>query len=212
MNGISLNGLQACPPAVTRLFLVRHGEVEGHGEPRYNGQQDVPLTEKGRQQYGQLVKRLRDRPVRAVYSSDLSRCVEGAEMLAAAYGLQPVALRQFREIHAGAWEGRPWRELQERYPRQWQARLDDVVHYRIPGGENLLEALVRVRHALGELLMCHRGEEVVLVSHGGINRLLLLDALGASLERVFSLSQFYACLNIIDYRSLHSATVHLCNG
>lgn len=212
MNATSLNGLQVCPPAATRIFLLRHGEVTGHGEPRYNGQQDVPLTERGRQQYRQLVGRLRDRPVRAVYSSDLSRCAEGAAMLAETYGLQPVTLRQLREIHAGAWEGRPWRELQERYPRQWQARLDDIIHYRIPGGETLLEALNRARTALEELLFRHRGQEVVLVSHGGINRLLLLDALGASLERVFSLSQFYGCLNIVDYRSLNSATVHLCNG
>lgn len=216
MTGIakvgSLNALQACRPEETRLFLLRHGEVEGHGEPRYNGQQDVALTPRGRSHYQQLVERLRSRPIQAVYSSDLARCFEGAEMLAAAHGLVPTALQGLRELHAGEWEGRPWSELQARYPKQWQARLDDIVHYRIPGGENLLDLRKRTRSAVAEIIARHSGQEVVVVAHGGVNRVLLLDALGAPLERVFSLSQFYGCLNILDYGASGRVTVQLING
>ncbi|OEU63739.1 MAG: alpha-ribazole phosphatase [Desulfuromonadales bacterium C00003094] len=208
----SLNALQACRPEETRIFLLRHGEVEGHGEPRYNGQQDVALTPRGRGHYRQLVERLQPRPIQAVYSSDLVRCFEGAEMLAAAHGLVPVAMQELRELHAGEWEGRPWSELQAHYPTQWQARLDDIVHYRIPGGENLLDLRQRARSAVAEIIGRHRGQEVVVVAHGGINRILLLDALDAPLERILSLSQFYGCVNILDYGACGRVTVQLLNG
>lgn len=208
----SLNALQACRPEETRLFLLRHGEVEGHGEPRYNGQQDVALTPRGRNHYRQLVERLQSRSIQAVYSSDLSRCFEGAEMLAAAHGLVPIALQGLRELHAGEWEGQPWSELQARYPKEWQARLDDLVHYRIPGGENLLDLRQRARSAVAEIIARHAGQEVIVVAHGGINRILLLDALDAPLEKVLSLSQFYGCMNILDYGGSGRVTVQLING
>lgn len=208
----SLNVLQACRPEETRLFLLRHGEVEGHGEPRYNGQQDVDLTPRGRDHYRQLVERLQSRPIQAVYSSDLSRCFEGAEMLAAAHGLEPVPVPELRELHAGEWEGRPWSELQARYPKEWQARLDDLVHYRIPGGENLLDLRQRARSAIAEIVARHKGQEVIVVAHGGINRVVLLDALDAPLEKVLFLSQFYGCMNILDYGANGRVTVQLLNG
>ncbi|MEZ4483115.1 MAG: histidine phosphatase family protein [Syntrophotaleaceae bacterium] len=191
---------------------MRHGEVEGHGQPRYNGQLDVPLTPRGLQHYQQLRERLCRRPIAAVYSSDLARCLDGAHMLAAAYGLKPEAMIRLRELHAGDWEGHPWSELQARYPRQWQERLDDIVHYRIPGGENLLDLRDRARTAIAKIIARHPGQEVIVVAHGGINRIILLDALGAPLDRVFSLSQFYGCLNILDCRSDGRVTVQLING
>lgn len=208
----SLNALQACRPEETRVFLLRHGQVEGHDEPRYNGQQDVALTSCGLLQYQQLTERLQDRPIRAVYSSDLARCFKGAQLLAAAHDLVPIALPDLRELHAGEWAGRPWSELKASYPRQWQERLEDILHYRIPGGENLLDVRERARTAIAEILRRHPGQEVIVVAHGGVNRVLLLDALGAPLEKVFSLSQFYGCLNILDYQSSDRVTVQVING
>ncbi|MBE0598613.1 MAG: histidine phosphatase family protein, partial [Desulfuromonadales bacterium] len=67
----------------TRLFLMRHGQVQGHQEKRYNGQGEVPLTPLGRRQFEQLTERLRHHRLAAVYSSDLSRCQDGARLLAA---------------------------------------------------------------------------------------------------------------------------------
>ena len=65
----------------TRIYLIRHGEIAGSGEFRYNGQTDVPLTPKGLDQYRLLAKRLKDTPVSACYTSDLSRCAQGAEII-----------------------------------------------------------------------------------------------------------------------------------
>ncbi|WP_305041345.1 alpha-ribazole phosphatase [Geoalkalibacter sp.] len=196
----------------TRVYLMRHGQVEGFGNKRYNGQADVALTPLGRSQSEQLAARLAERPLAAVYSSDLSRCAYAARCIATARGLEPVLLPEVRELHIGAWEGRTWQELQDLYPDQWQARLSDLVNYRVPGGESLAEMAKRVRPALHALVARHRGEEIVLVGHGGVNRVILLDAIGAPLKQMFAIEQDYACLNLIDYFADGNAVVRLLNG
>lgn len=198
--------------AHTRLYLIRHGQVEGFGHKRYNGQADVALTPLGRSQSEQLAERLAERPLAAVYGSDLSRCAYATHCLAAAHGLQPMLLPEVRELHIGEWEGRTWQELQDSYPQEWQARLQDLVNYRVPGGESLAEMAQRVRPALSRIVERHRGEEVVLVGHGGVNRVILLDAIGAPLKRMFAIEQDYGCLNIIDYFADGNAVVKLLNG
>ncbi len=196
----------------TRLFLIRHGQVEGFEAKRYNGQKNVALTAHGRQQLELIAERLNGVPLDAVWSSDLDRCRYGAGCLAAPRGLQVVYRAGLREVHAGEWEGLTWEELQSRYPSEWQARLDDIVHYRIPGGESFHDTAQRVRPELMRLLAAHPGENVALVAHGGVNRILLLDAIGAPLDRVFSLEQDYACLNVIDYFADGYRTVRLLNA
>jgi len=196
----------------TRLFLIRHGQVEGFEDKRYNGQKNVPLTAHGRQQLDTVAARLAGVPLDAVWSSDLDRCRYGAERLAASRGLQVVFREGLRELHAGDWEGLSWDELRRLYPVEWQARLDDIVHYRIPGGDSFLDTARRVRVELAGLLAAHPRENVALVAHGGVNRIILLDALGAPLVRVFSLEQDYACLNVIDYFADGYRTVRLVNA
>lgn len=196
----------------TRIYLVRHGQVAGHEEKRYNGQADVSLTAEGQAQFGLLQLRLKNKSLAAVYSSDLSRCLEGARLLAAPHSLEPAPEAALRELHIGDWEGRTWQELQAAYPKEWQARLDDIVGYRVPGGESLGEMAARVRAAVAGIVARHRGEELLLVGHGGVNRVILLDAVGAPLERLFHIEQDYGCLNIIDYYDDGNGVVQLLNG
>jgi len=196
----------------TRIYLVRHGQVVGHEEKRYNGQGDVPLTPQGQAQFGMLQMRISGKPIKAVYSSDLSRCLEGARTLAAPFGLEPRARADLRELHIGDWEGRTWNELQAAYPQQWQARLEDIVNYRVPGGESLRDLAERLRPAIQEIVAAHPGEEVVVVGHGGVNRVILLDAIGAPLERLFNIDQDYGCLNTIDYFTDGIQVVRQLNG
>jgi alpha-ribazole phosphatase len=196
----------------TRVYLVRHGQVEGGEVKRYNGQADVRLTPVGRSQFERLQARLADKRIAAVYSSDLSRCLVGAAILARPHGLEPVAMRALRELDIGHWQGKTWTELKQRYPEEWRCRLDDVVHYRVPGGENLLDLRNRVCPVLDGLLLRHSGEEIVMVAHGGVNRIVLLEALGAPLAGLFRLEQDFGCLNIIDYRQGKGPTVLLMNG
>ncbi len=198
--------------ARTRIYLIRHGEVMGHETPSYNGHADVALTERGVTQYHELKERLADKGITACYSSDLSRCAVGARIIAGHLGIEPVLKSELREMNIGIWEGMTWREIVERYPEEWQARLDDLVNYRVPGGENLLDLAARGVPALRQIVAGHRGESVLVVAHGGMNRVLLLDAIGAPLSSLFNIEQRYACVNLVDYYEDGRAVVNLLNG
>jgi alpha-ribazole phosphatase len=196
----------------TRIYLVRHGEIAGNEVFRYNGQADVPLTPSGLGQYRLLAERLRDRRVSACYSSDLDRCARGADILCAKSGIKPVLRKELREISFGTWEGMTWTELEEKYPKEWRARLADLVNYRVPGGESLLDLSNRVMPLITEIANRYTGEEVLVVAHGGVNRVILLNAVGAPLSSMFRIEQDYGCLNIIDYYADGNQVVKLLNG
>lgn len=196
----------------TRIYLIRHGEVEGAGTPRYNGHADVGLTEHGISQYHGLRNRLSGLKITACYSSDLSRCVTGARIICEQFGIEPCLKRELRELNIGIWEGMTWAEIIDNYPNEWNARLADLVNYRVPEGENLLDLAGRALPAVREIVARHRGEEVLIVGHGGMNRTVLLDAIGAPLSSLFNIEQSYACLNIIDYYEDGKMTVSLLNG
>ena len=65
---------------------------------------------------------------------------------------------------------------------------------------------------IGRILQRHPHGDVALVAHGGVNRIVLLDAIGAALEQAFSIEQDYGCLNIVDYLGDGRSVVKLLNG
>jgi alpha-ribazole phosphatase len=196
----------------TRIHLVRHGQVEGHDQKRYNGQTDVTLTDLGVEQYHRLKERLADTPLSACYTSDLSRCVTGADIICRQFDIEPVRRSELRELNIGAWEGLVWQEIQSKWPEEWRARLADLVNYRVPQGENLLDVEHRVMPVINEIVERHKEQEVLVVGHGGVNRIVLLNAIGAPLAGMFNIEQNYGCYNIIDYYADGRATVKLLNG
>ncbi len=196
----------------TRIHLLRHGQVQGFEEKRYNGQGNVALTAQGEQQSFALAERLRTYPLAAVYSSDLSRCLFAAQKIAVSHQLEVQVVPALRELNIGHWEGLTWQQLERDYPELWQARLADIVHVAPPAGESLLQLAQRIRPAFRQIVAAHGGEEVAVVAHGGVNRVLLLDAIGAPLASLFSIEQSYACHNIIDYYGDEVSVVHKLNG
>ena len=81
----------------TRIHLIRHGEVEN--AHRYNGHRDVGLTPRGIEQYHQLKTRLDPDRITACYTSDLTRTIRGGEILGSYLGVEPVRLRELRELN-----------------------------------------------------------------------------------------------------------------
>lgn len=196
----------------TRIHLLRHGQVVGFDKPRYNGQADVLLTEIGIEQYALLKDRLADIPLTACYTSDLTRCVTGADLICNSREIQQIKQKELRELNIGIWEGLTWNEITERWPEQWSSRLADLVNYRVPNGENLLDVQARVMPVIWEIVERHRGQDVLVVGHGGVNRIILLNAIGAPLKGMFNIEQSYGCYNVIDYYGDGRQTVKLLNG
>jgi alpha-ribazole phosphatase len=192
------------------LFLARHGQTLAEGS--FYGHDDVALSPTGRAQMERLAVHLERHVLAAVYSSDLRRAREGAELIAARRGLPVQADPRLREMHLGCLEGLDHAAARARHPELAAREYASMVEYRMPGGgESLVDVWQRVASALAELKARHGGERVALVAHNSVNRLVLGDALGLPIGAVFSFAQDYGCLNVIDYRRGHPV-VRLLNS
>lgn len=198
--------------SATRFYLIRHGQVVNHHEFRYNGHFDVDITEVGVDQMDRLADFLSAEPIKAIYSSDLQRARKGAEIIGRALGLKPEKVSAFRELHLGRWEGLTRAEAAEKYPDEADFRFQDLATGKIKEGESLVELGARVLPALDELAERHRGEAVCIVAHGGVNRVILSDAMGLPIENFFRIEQDYGCLNLVDYFDDGVKVVKLLNG
>ncbi len=197
---------------VTRVYLMRHGEVENGGEKRYNGHIDVDITPAGAEQMRSLARKLQGNPVAAVYSSDLIRSVKGAKIISESLGLAFTPLRELRERSVGAWEGLTVEEIKTRFPEDYAAWRADLLNYRPPGGECLLDVRDRILPVYRRLVAAHPREEVAMLLHGGVNRIILAEALGMPLANLFGIAQSFGALNIIDHHEDGITVVNLLNG
>ena len=163
--------------AATTLVLVRHGETDWNRDGRIQGQTDVPLNDRGREQARQLAEELVGSEFDAVYASDLARARETAEIVAARTGLPVILDADLRELDFGAWEGLTAVEIRARWPgafEQWATVGLD----RYDGGESHDQLAARVLAAARRLAATHQGEQILLVAHGGPLRALLMEAKG----------------------------------
>jgi broad specificity phosphatase PhoE len=181
------------------LILVRHGETPWNREPRFQGGQDIPLSAEGRRQAEKVAQALAGQPVAAVYTSPLGRARETAEIVAKPHRLSVQADEAFREISFGAWEGSTPDEVLARFPEDYRAWRTEPDVVRFPGGEELATAAARVRAGVARLGDRHPVETVVVVSHGVVIRLVVLEALGLSPGRLRAVHASLGGITEIDY-------------
>ena len=146
---------------MTTILLARHGETDWNREGRWQGWADPPLNETGRAQARTLATQLRETEFDAVYSSDLRRAYETAEIVAEPHGSAVIADAGLREIDVGSWSGLTHAELEVQFPNGDR-----------PDGETREEHAARVLAAVERIARAHPGERILLVTHGGTMRAL----------------------------------------
>jgi alpha-ribazole phosphatase len=196
----------------TKVYLMRHGEVANDGEKRYNGHIDIDITQKGVEQMHRLAELLEGKSIAAVYSSDLIRSKKGAEIISRRVGMSSTPLRELRERSVGAWEGLTAEEIKTRFPDQYSAWRKDLLNYRPPNGECIIDVSLRILPVFKRLIASHQGKEIAMLLHGGVNRVILADALGLDLMNLFRIDQAFGALNIIEYHDDGMPVVKLLNG
>ena len=182
----------------TTIYLVRHGSVVGAETRRFIGHLDVPLSPRGEAEAAALARRLAGVTLSAAYSSDLSRTRRTAELLVAPHGLQAVARPELREFSMGRWEGLTAEEIRALDPPAFAAWMADVGRFQFPEGESLADVEARAWPAFEAIAERHEGASVLVVAHGGPNRIVLCRALGVPPARILSLGQDYAALSVIE--------------
>lgn len=165
-----------------RLDLLRHGETELGGGLR--GSLDDALTEKGWAQMRVAV--VEQGPWDRLVSSPLQRCARFAEELGAQLGL-PVQLdKDLQELHFGTWEGQSAVALMETDAEALGLFWADPYSFTPPQGEPVVDFSTRVLAAVERLQAAYAGERVLLISHGGVMRLLLAQARGLPREQLLN--------------------------
>ncbi len=191
---------------------MRHGQVKGYDSFPIYGHTDVELTQVGVLQMEHAAMKLKLCRVTAIYSSDLKRAATGARLIGCHHDVPINMEKDLREMYFGEWEGLTLAHLREQFPDELANRQSNLLHYRAPGdAESLSEFAGRVTKCFDKLLKDNPGGDIVIVAHGGTNRVILALALGMEIKEMFRLHQDYGCLNIIDYFP-ESALVRLING
>ncbi len=161
----------------------------------------------------------------AVYCSNLSRAEKSAEIIAGPHGLQPQVIPDLRERHFGVWEGMTLNEIKEQYPSEFDAWASDPLKYSPVKGENTSEVCDRVIRALDGIVGKHtagsgekkasdnqgHGDNIAIVAHGGVNRIILCHLMGIPQENMFRIEQDYAAINIIEFWERYPV-IKLLNG
>jgi broad specificity phosphatase PhoE len=163
---------------MTTFYLIRHGETDWNVSGRWQGHTDVPLNEIGRMQARRLADRLRAEGVYfdAIYSSDLERAWETAQIVAAVLECPARPLAALREIDVGAWGGLTHSEVAARMPELIERLESGEDVPRGGDGERFADLYRRVVGALEQLADTYPAGRLALVSHGGPVRALLLHA------------------------------------
>ena len=162
----------------TTVILCRHGESEGNRDARFGGHSPTPLTALGRTQARATARRLAQTGIDAVFSSDLSRAQETAEIIGGVLGLPLEVTPHLRERSVGIFTGLRFEEAQERFPSEYQALLRREPDSAPPEGESYLQCRERAARFLHDVLARHAGQRVLLVSHHLTLYQLVLHILG----------------------------------
>jgi len=165
---------------VRRILLARHGQTAWNALGKLQGHTDIELDPTGRDQARTLATSLRDAGVTRVWSSDLARARETAAIVATQLGLQPPEVDpELRERRFGVFEGLTRDECAANHPDAWRDWVAQTSHP--PGGEPRADAIARMQRAL--LRVIADGTSLV-VSHGGVMRLWLMELLGKPIPLV----------------------------
>ncbi len=155
------------PTRSALLTLVRHGQTRANLEGVWHGSTNTPLTDHGRSQAQAAAAWIEAHhsPIVKVYASPLDRARHTAEAIALPHGLSPEIEPDLREYDLGEWEGETYAHLHRERNLFENMRLDP--NYRPHGGEAPEQVGHRLAAALRRIADRHRGERVVVVSHGG---------------------------------------------
>ena len=193
------------------LYIVRHGETEWNAEGKMQGQTDIALSDKGRDQARAVAHRLRDCTFDAAYSSDLRRTRETAEVILGDSRASLQAIPLLREYRKGVFEGLTVHERARQLPDEHRASLvNDLDFAPSGGGESTRECNARLAKFAEILLERHMDDRVLVVGHGGSLRCLLVALMDLPLEANWKFVMHNCALSVV-YTYPDNAVLHLYN-
>jgi broad specificity phosphatase PhoE len=180
-----------------KIYLVRHGQTSWNQNQRLQGLRDIPLNRTGIRQSQRLAQWYRNAGVRRIVSSPLLRARRTAQILAERTGRTPLTDDRLREIDHGPWTGLRLETIEDRFPDEFATWSFFPEKLRMSNGESLIVVYRRCTRALLDLIKENPNEDVLVVSHGVVNALLLCAAMGVSLSRMREYSPRNAAVSVL---------------
>ena len=183
----------------TRLYLVRHGEVEEKYHRVFGGRILMNFSPLGREQAEALASYLQGVPFDSIYVSPMRRVQQTVVKLVESQTKSPIVLPDLREVDFGVWTGLAWDEIHTRYGVSAYRWLDQLEHGLIREAEPIAHFRARVEGALKRVLEEGPGRTVAVVCHGGVIRMFLAILLDLPLKKMACFDFEYASLSIVDW-------------
>lgn len=194
----------------TRLFLIRHGEVEERYQGVFAGRIDMALSPRGHDQARLLGRYLDRHRFAALYVSPMMRAQQTVVPLRHLSDQPIISRAELREVDFGCWTGLAWKEVWDKFqvnPSDWLGRLD---RGEITGAETGPALRQRVGPFVREVLLRHASQRIAFVCHGGVIRALIALLLDLPLAPLGSIEIEYASLTCVDVHP-HRTGLHLLN-
>lgn len=182
-----------------RFIIVRHGETNGTEKGRYYGRTNMSLSVKGVEQAKKLRKWLKKYSLHYIYTSPLRRCKETSAIIKGKGKIPTIILPELQEIDFGRWEGLSLTQIQNKYPRKFKSWLLNFEAHQMPGGEKVKDMERRVRRFWREAAKRHLQKNVLIVTHGGPAKVMVMTALGLPPKKFWHLYIDTGSVSVIEF-------------
>lgn len=179
-----------------KIFLVRHGETISNVEKRYCGLYEAQLTDKGIKQAEKLKEDLRGTTFQKIYLSCTHRCKDTADIICST--VDKIQDERLNELNFGIFDNKTYDEIQKKYPEECEEWQKSWKEYIIPQGESVVQAFERVTSFMKELEN-NPGENVLIVTHGGIIRLMYCYILDSNIDLYWKFASYNGGLSILSF-------------
>ena len=182
------------------FYIVRHGQTNWNILGKTQGHGNSDLTPKGENQALELSKAIKEYPIDYIYSSDLGRAVQTAEIIGSTIGVDVIQTPSLREMGFGDWEGLLIEEIKKDHAKTYETWRNQPHLVNIPNGETLHIIKDRVDAFIKELNEKYDNKHILLVSHSVTVRVMLLSFLNSGVENIYRIKQDNTALNIVECR------------
>ena len=182
------------------IYIVRHGQTEWNLLGKTQGHGNSDLTPKGIEQAELLADSMTKYPIDYIYSSDLGRAYQTAEIIGNKLNIEVERTEALREMNFGTWEGRIIKDIIEEDPELYKMWRNEPHIAKIPQGETLSQIKERTDAFIKEINEKYDGKHIVLVTHSLCARIMLLSFLDSDVKNIYRINQANTALNIIELR------------
>ena len=182
-----------------KIYLIRHAKPDlPHNGKLYYGSTDYQLSEEGILMARELSDVLKGLEVGAVFSSDLKRAVDTAEISLSGRLCDIKQVRGLREIHLGEWEGKSFDEVRSTWNELYEKRGTSFDSVGPPGGESFKDLQKRTVPAFEEILKNNPSGDILVFAHGGVIWTLMCNYFGFKLNDIFFYPMDFCGIHLIE--------------